>query len=166
MACLLVLDGPLKGQRVSLDQPVTRVGRKEGNDWVLQDGSVSGTHCEIEKTDAGFMIRDLGSTNGTKVNSELIKEKNIFRNDILLIGEVPVMIEGDDISQTETPEPYSIPRTTIVIQQKRNVEPPPKEFGRKSNGNKVWIAVFALLLLVIIGFLAKWITTSFFTAAA
>jgi len=146
---------------VSLDQPVTRVGRKEGNDWVLQDGSVSGTHCEIEKSDTGFLIRDLGSTNGTKVNNEPIKERPLFRNDILLIGEVPVMIEGDDVPQTETPEPYSIPRTTIIIQQKRNVEPPPKEFGKKSSGNKVWIAVIVLLLLVIVALLVM-----FFKGAA
>ncbi len=152
MACLLVLDGPLKGQRVALDQVVTRIGRREGCDWILQDASVSGTHCEIEKSDTAFMIRDLGSTNGTKVNNEPVKEKLIFRNDILLIGEVPVMIEGDDVPQTEKPEPYSIPRTTIVIQQKRNVEPP-KEFGKKSNANKIWIAVIVLLLLVIVGLL-------------
>jgi hypothetical protein len=160
MACLLVLDGPLKGQRVALDQPVTRVGRKDGNDWVLQDGSVSGTHCEIEKNDTGFLIRDLGSTNGTKVNSEPIKEKVLFRNDILLIGEVPMMIEGDDVPQSDTPEPFSIPRTTIVIQQKRTVEPPPKEFGKKSNSNKIWIGVIVLLLLVIVGLLVMFVKNS------
>ena len=143
------MDGPLKGQRVPLEQPVTRIGRREGNDWVVQDGSVSGTHCEIEKSDLGFLIRDLGSTNGTKVNNEPIKEHAVFRNDILLIGEVPVMIEGDDVPQTDRPEPLSIPRTTIVIQQKRNVEPP-KEFVKKSNSNKIWISVIVLLVLVIV----------------
>jgi predicted component of type VI protein secretion system len=154
------MDGPLKGQRVALDQPVTRVGRRDGNDWVLQDGSVSGTHCEIEKSETGFLIRDLGSTNGTKVNSEPTKEKPLYRNDIILIGEIPVMIEGDDVPQTDKPEPYSIPRTTIVIQQKRSVEPPPKEFGRKSNGNKIWIAVIVLLLLVIVGLLVMFVKSA------
>jgi len=157
MACLIVMDGPLKGQRVALDQPVVRVGRREGNDWVLQDGSVSGTHCEIEKRETGFQIRDLGSTNGTKVNNEPIKESPLFRNDIILMGEIPVMIEGDDVPQTNMPEPYSIPRTTIVIQQKRNIELP-KEFVKKSNSNKIWIAVIVLLLLIICGLLYLFIT--------
>ncbi len=154
MACLAVLDGPLKGQRVALDQPVTRIGRREGNDWVLQDGSVSGAHCEIEKSESGFNLRDLGSTNGTKVNSEPIKEKLLFRNDIILMGEIPVMIEGDDVPQSGQTGPYAIPRTTIVIQQKRTLETP-KEFGKKSNSNKLWIALIVVLLLVIAALLVK-----------
>lgn len=109
MAFLIVMDGPLKGQRVALDQPTIRIGRKEGNDWVLPDGSVSGTHCEIEKSATGFLIRDLGSTNGTKVNNEPVKERALFRNDIILMGEIPVMIEGDDVPQTDKPQPYVFP---------------------------------------------------------
>lgn len=159
MACLTVLDGPLKGQRVILDQPVIRIGRRDGNDWVLQDGSISGAHCEIEKTDKGFTLRDLDSTNGTKVNSDPVKEKALFRNDIILIGEVPVMIEGEDVLQSEKPEPYSIPRTTIIIQQKRTLETP-KEFGKKSSTNKVWIAVIVVLLLVIVALLVRLVTGS------
>ena len=159
MAFLIVMDGPLKGQRVALDQPTIRIGRKEGNDWVLPDGSVSGTHCEIEKSATGFLIRDLGSTNGTKVNNEPVKERALFRNDIILMGEIPVMIEGDDVPQTDKPQPYAIPRTTIVIQQKRNIEPP-KEFAKKSNTNKIWGALIVLLLLVIGGLFYLFITGS------
>ena len=157
MACLTVLDGSLKGQRFTLEQAMTRVGRREGNDWVLQDGSISGTHCEIEKTDAGFLLRDLGSTNGTKVNNVTIKEKNLSRNDIILMGEVPVMIEGDDVPQSERPEPIAVPRTTIIIQPKRTLETP-KEFGKKSNTNKVWVVVIVVLVLVIAYLLVQLLT--------
>lgn len=154
MACLTVMDGPLKGQKISLELPLTRVGRREGNDWVLQDSSVSGSHCEIEKTDNGFLIRDLGSTNGTKVNSEPIKDKLLFRNDIIHIGEISVMIEGEDVPQTGLRDTAAIPRTTIIIPQKRpTVIDTPKVFVKKSNSNKIWIAVIVILLLVIIGFL-------------
>lgn len=154
MACLTVMDGPLKGQRISLDQPLTRVGRREGNDWILQDASVSGSHCEVEKTERGFLLRDLGSTNGTKVNSEPVKDKTLFRNDIVQIGEVSVMIEGDDVPQTSMGDTAPIPRTTIIIPQKRpSAIETPKVFVKKSNTNKIWIAVIVLLLLVIVGFL-------------
>jgi pSer/pThr/pTyr-binding forkhead associated (FHA) protein len=146
------MDGPLKGQRISLELPLTRIGRREGNDWILQDGSVSGTHCEIEKSDKGLLLRDLGSTNGTKVNAELVKEKPLFRNDIVQVGEIPIMIEGEDVPQTALLEPNSIPRTTIIIPQKRNLETP-KVFVKKSNSNRIWIAVIVLLLLVIAGLL-------------
>jgi FOG: FHA domain len=157
MACLTVLDGSFKGQKFALEKPVTRIGRRDGNDWVLQDGSISGTHCEIEKIAAGFLLRDLDSTNGTKVNSVPIQEKSVFRNDILLFGEVPVMLEGDDVPQAaeKTAEPYdAIPRTTIVIQPKRNLSTP-KEFGKKTNSNMIWISVIAVLVLVIAALLVK-----------
>lgn len=159
MACLIAMDGSFKGQRVALDHSITRVGRREGNDWVLADGSVSGTHCEIERSDSGFLIRDLGSTNGTKVNNEPVKEQPLFRNDIIMIGEIPVMIEGDDVPQTAKQDPYSIPRTTIVIQQKRTLEPP-KEFVKKTSSNKIWISVIVLLLLVIVGLLVMFFQAS------
>ncbi|HRR35221.1 MAG TPA: FHA domain-containing protein [Kiritimatiellia bacterium] len=148
MACLTVLDGSLKGQRFALEQPLTRIGRREGNDWVVPDNSISGTHCEIAKSDAGFVIRDLGSTNGTKVNNVAIKEKALSRNDIILIGEVPMMIEGDDVPQSTKTAPISVPRTTIIIQPKRTLETP-KEFGKKTNSNKIWVSVIVVLVLVI-----------------
>lgn len=167
MACLIAMDGPLKGQRVDLDRPLTRVGRREGNDWVIPDGSVSGTHCEFEKTDSGFLVRDLGSTNGTKVNNEPVKEHPLFRNDVVLIGEIPVMLDGDDVpanaASDVSADPYSIPRTTIVIQQKRNLETP-KEFSKKSSANKIWVAVIAVLVLVILGLLVTFMK-GWFSAA-
>lgn len=129
---------------------MTRIGRRDTNDWSIQDESVSGTHCEIEKDDSGFILRDLGSTNGTKVNNEEIKEQRIFRNDILLIGEVPVMVDGDDVPDASDAEPFSLARTTIVI-QKNTPKVTPKEFTKKTNSNKIWITLIVLLLFVIGG---------------
>ena len=137
--------------------PLTRIGRREGNDWIVQDGSISGTHCEIEKSDDGFLIRDLGSTNGTKINNVTIKEKALSRNDIILLGEVPMMIEGDDVPQLEKAESAAVPRTTIIIQPKRTLETP-KEFSKKTNSNKIWIALIAVLVLVIAYLLVQMFT--------
>jgi len=62
------------------------------------------------------------------------------------------------VPQTGKPEPYAIPRTTIVIQQKRNVNvETPKEFTKKSNSNKIWGVVIALLILVIVGLLIHFV---------
>ncbi|MDD2456285.1 MAG: FHA domain-containing protein [Kiritimatiellae bacterium] len=152
MACLIVLDGPAKGQRLTLDKPVTSIGRREDNDLTLPDGSVSGSHCVIEKLEGGlFQLRDLDSTNGTRVNNSQIKQQNLCRNDIIMIGEIPVMIEGDDVPAAEhkaIKDTAQIPRTTIVISQNRTLETP-KEFSKKSNSNKIWVSVIAVLILVI-----------------
>ncbi len=148
MACLIVMEGPLKGEKAALSKDLTRIGRRDTNDWTIQDESVSGTHCEIEKDDSGFILRDLGSTNGTKVNSEEIKEQRVFRNDIIMFGDISVMLDGDDVPEVSEDEPFNVARTTIVI-QKNTPKSTPKEFTKKSNSNKVWVTVIALLLCVI-----------------
>ena len=162
MAILTVIDGALKGESMTLKEGTTRIGRREGNDWVLADGSVSGTHCEIEMNQAGVLLRDLGSTNGTKVNNEPIKEKFLYRNDIFFLGEVPVTITGEDVAVASEQQDMMtpIPRTTIVIKPNRKMEPPPKDFQKKSSSNKHWIAIIILLILVIAGFMVKLIMGS------
>src|SRR5688500_7496421 len=45
-----------------------RVGSRPGNDLVLADDAVSRVHFEIVLDDQGFLLRDLGSTNGTFVD--------------------------------------------------------------------------------------------------
>ncbi len=62
------------GERVLLDKPRISLGRRETNTVVLDDRMASGHHCEIDKDVNGYTIRDLGSTNGTLVNGELITE--------------------------------------------------------------------------------------------
>ncbi len=157
MACLTVLDGNQKGQRLALENTVTRIGRRDGNDWVLDDASISGIHCEIEKSEIGFVIRDLGSTNGTMVNNESVKEIRLFRNDIIRIGDVPIEIEGDDVPQSggSEAEAEMIPRTTIIVKPPKRTLDTPDAFGKKSNSTKVWVAVIATLVLVIAVLLVK-----------
>ena len=155
MATVMVLEGPLKGQSIELAQPVTRIGRREGNDWVLPDGSVSSAHCEIEIRDGNFILRDLGSTNGSRVNNEPISERVLYRNDILQLGDVKLMIDGADVPVAQA-QPENgmepIPRTTIVITQNKKAAPP-KDFVQKKNGNKAWIFLFILLIAPIAYFL-------------
>jgi len=160
MAVLTVLDGEQKGQTFFLEQPVTRIGRREGNDWVLPDASISGVHCEVERNDKGFLLRDLGSTNGTKVNNVAVKEKYLSRNDIVLLGDLPVEISGDDIQPNVTVLPTSVMRKTMVIQSvdaggKKKQIGMPEAFTKKSSTNKIWIAVIAVLVLVIVALLVK-----------
>ena len=147
----------MAGQRFELSKPVTRIGRRDGNDWIIQDGSVSGTHCEIEKTATGFLLRDLGSTNGTKVNGDTVKVSGIFKNDVIMVGDVSLLIDGDDVPQTRTGETQNISRTTIIIPNRPSTQAPPEAFTKKSNSNKVWVVVIVLLLVVIAVLLAMFL---------
>lgn len=151
MAYLVVKNGEQQGSRIELDRAVVRIGRREDNDGVVQDASVSGSHCEIEKSAEGFSIRDLGSTNGTLLNNEPVGSNllPLYRNDIIKIGDIVLSIEGDDLPSNDsgmTPEPLT--RATLVIQPNKNVVVP-DSFAARSNSNKIWIAVIAVLLIVV-----------------
>ena len=151
MAFLKIVSGTRAGEQIPLNQPVLRIGRREGNDLIISDPSISGSHCEIEKNASGYTLRDLGSTNGTRVNGETVAVSGLFRNDVIHVGDVSVIIDGDDISQTRGGDTQKISRTSIVIpaHQPTSIKAPTDLFSKKSNSNKVWIAIIAFLSLVI-----------------
>jgi DNA-binding NtrC family response regulator len=65
---LAVVRGPDRGQAVTIEGRPARVGTDRRCDLVLQDPSVSAVHFVVEPGGAGFLLRDLGSTNGTIVD--------------------------------------------------------------------------------------------------
>jgi pSer/pThr/pTyr-binding forkhead associated (FHA) protein len=65
---------------------LTLVGRKEDCDLRLDHKSVSKIHCVIVKTDGLLLLRDLGSTNGTRVNGQRIRRAALLPNDQLTIA--------------------------------------------------------------------------------
>ncbi|HXE53162.1 MAG TPA: FHA domain-containing protein, partial [Tepidisphaeraceae bacterium] len=67
MLTLLVLQGPDKGRRYELPDSPALVGR-ESRSLPLSDNTVSRRHCELLPVDGEWVVRDLGSSNGTYVN--------------------------------------------------------------------------------------------------
>jgi len=62
------------GREVRIDQRPVKLGRGLDNDFVFRDARVSRYHAEIKPTQSGWVVRDLGSTNGTFVNGERVEE--------------------------------------------------------------------------------------------
>jgi pSer/pThr/pTyr-binding forkhead associated (FHA) protein len=73
-ALLVVRRGPNAGSRFLLDADVTTVGRSPDSDIFLDDVTVSRRHAEFVRSAQGFLVRDVGSLNGTYVDRNLIQE--------------------------------------------------------------------------------------------
>ncbi len=82
-AQLVPLDG---GPPIEIVKDMTVVGRKEDCDVRLDHKSVSKMHCVIVKTDGLLLLRDLGSTNGTRVNGQRIRRAALLPNDQVTIA--------------------------------------------------------------------------------
>ncbi|MBV8453713.1 MAG: FHA domain-containing protein [Deltaproteobacteria bacterium] len=71
---------------IHLGEP-TRIGRALDNDIVVGDASVSRHHASIEYRNGGFLLRDLGSQNGTWIGSERVTEAPLGRGDAFRLGD-------------------------------------------------------------------------------
>lgn len=75
-----------------LKEKVT-LGRRPDNDLVFADTTVSGSHCAITVEEDAVFLCDLGSTNGTYINTKRISEKvEIHKGDIIALGQLEFRI--------------------------------------------------------------------------
>jgi DNA-binding NtrC family response regulator len=88
-----VITGPDKGKKASALQGMVRVGSDPTNDLVLADGTVSRRHIEIERTQRGLLLRDLGSRNGTLVGGRQILQAFVSPGDKIDIGKTRLTIK-------------------------------------------------------------------------
>src|SRR5262245_27585761 len=74
------------GEPITIVKDLTLVGRKEECDLRLDHKSVSKLHCVLVKTDGLLLLRDLGSTNGTRVNGQRVRRAALLPNDQVMIA--------------------------------------------------------------------------------
>jgi transcriptional regulator with GAF, ATPase, and Fis domain len=71
------------------------VGKASDNDLVLPDDTVSRHHCELERTPNGIVVRDLGSTNHTRVGRTAVREAVIESGSTIVVGSVELLLRGE-----------------------------------------------------------------------
>jgi len=112
-AWLVSQSGSLTGIRHELGDVLTRVGRGPGNDVIIQGpdvACVSLQHLEIRREGAGFLIRDLESTNGTYLNGERITEAELHAPATIQLGS-----QGPELAfVTEEPVSAELDRTLVI----------------------------------------------------
>lgn len=123
---LAAIDGIDKGKKYSLVKPITKIGKKENNDFVISDTTVSRNHLSLEYTSDTFLLRDMDSTNGTYVNGTRVKEAYLVPGDRIKIGNTTLEF--------------------VAFEEKVKIEPSDKElFGGMAGSSLKMRQIFGLL---------------------
>jgi predicted component of type VI protein secretion system len=75
------------GDTIPLLRSRLTLGRRESCDVCLRFPNVSGQHCELQFNEGVWHIRDLGSTNGTKVNGQRVQTRPLRPGDEITIAK-------------------------------------------------------------------------------
>lgn len=81
------------GTRVPLGEYAVSIGRGADSVIVLGDPNVSRRHAEVRPRGDGYVVVDLGSTNGTRVNGALVSERPLADGDVLSFGATHLRFE-------------------------------------------------------------------------
>jgi predicted component of type VI protein secretion system len=126
MAELLGINGELQGKKVLLEKDLTRFGRGAENDVVLQDGSVSGSHCLIRKEDRGYVLLDLDSSNGSRLNEKDVHEALIEHRDMIEIGTVMFRFLEEVVEPEPVVKPAPEPAPIVKQDEPLSLTPAPR----------------------------------------
>ncbi|GAB4525102.1 MAG: hypothetical protein OHK0046_40520 [Anaerolineae bacterium] len=77
-----------KNQTYRLEGDLIRIGRSRHNEIILMAKGVSRFHCQIKRSDGQLLLEDLGSTNGTSVDGEMVEQPHV-----LSVGEVAMVCD-------------------------------------------------------------------------
>ncbi|MBM3997653.1 MAG: FHA domain-containing protein [Planctomycetes bacterium] len=111
-AQLVPMDG---GPPVEVAKELTVIGRQEECDLRIDHKSVSRMHCVLVKTDGLLLLRDLGSTNGTRVNGTRVRRAALLPNDKLSVANFhfkvlfgAALVDMEQVDQTQRIEPREL----------------------------------------------------------
>jgi predicted component of type VI protein secretion system len=138
------------------DERIT-IGRAPDNTLQIVDPSVSSRHAQLLLIDDRYQLKDLGSTNGTRVNSELVTDTFLRVGDRIRFGKVEARYESDATGEAQPlPEAGEIEARPAETSEKpadfANASPFP---NRQKEKDTVATAVLAAAAVAIAALLAS-----------
>lgn len=166
-AKLIILSEQFRGRTFELTNETMTIGRVDQRDICIKDPTVSTNHCTIILRDGRCIVRDEGSTNGTRINGVQLEpgeENELMSGDMLQVGGIEMLCDSDNKSLT------TVMRTTTDIEINPNlgtqtlerIDPSvftPKRKGDKSQ--KIMITIIVLLALLVLGMFGLLFNTLF-----
>src|SRR6188472_3240589 len=87
------------GSPITLDKPIILIGRHQECDITLQASSkVSRRHCCIVQVGERYVLRDLGSMNGIRINGHRIVETELCPGDEIAVADVYFTFRRDEVA--------------------------------------------------------------------
>ena len=102
-----------EGPNILLDKPILLVGRHPECDIQIDSRKVSRQHCCIAQVSDYLVVRDLGSTNGVRINGVRVLEGKLRAGDELTIGSLRYQLRGEPIPSRSVPLPRT-PATEAI----------------------------------------------------
>ena len=138
------------------------MGRAMDNMIRLEDGTVSHHHAMLVLNGSGYKLRDLNSTNGTRVNGMRIVETRLTHGDQVRLGSVEIRYEAEEKKESQPlpPAKAGVDRTELG---QCSAAPPTfssvSPFGRKKkSGPSVWLwIILGLVIAAGAAVLAVWL---------
>jgi pSer/pThr/pTyr-binding forkhead associated (FHA) protein len=94
---LVMFRGDGERRSFSVVRNMTVIGRREDCDLRIPLGDVSRKHCRLVRTDDGIRLEDLGSTHGTLVNGQRVREVELNAGDTIGVGPVMFVVQIDGV---------------------------------------------------------------------
>lgn len=150
MAVLVGMSSSVKGRKFELDRDEIFIGRSSQNEISLDDGSISGRHCSIQRSGRKYTLVDLGSTNGTRLNGAPVTKRPLKPKDILQVGNIELMFDGQDVdielSASDTAEVEVMAEPVNIPQSFHTASP----FGSRKDSRKPWVIVTCALVALVV----------------
>ncbi len=139
---LCLMDGLHSGRIIDIGESGVVIGRDASCDVVFADDGVSRRHAKIYPDGFGFVIEDLNSVNGVRVNGKRIEHrKTLFTNDKIGIDEhVVLFTQESSITSDDRLATFNIPAPAASAE---SAAPAPA-----AKSSPIWTAVLAAILLL------------------
>lgn len=116
---LVMLSGPAQGRSYELIKDEISIGRDEANDIVINQIEISRKHARLSKQASGYVIEDLGSTNGTYINGTRLIGPHLLRPGETITLAEKVTLEFKSLSATDA----TLPITAAVPPEAHTIPP-------------------------------------------